>query len=296
MPRSSHLILLLGLPLILGASLPRSGPVPEEKPTDGKQQEEVITSGRSAEKDDPSPAEVPKPEPKPDLPDNTEDQKSAGENQRQPKSADEESLQNEKAPSSTKQRPPKPLENEDPKALRECLAALTELGTKFEKVSAIEDGSACGIRKPVELFEALPGIDVGKAKMRCKTALSLAHWLKDTVQPALDIAMPGRRITSIITGTTYACRRRNGASTGKISEHARGNAIDIVSLRLDDGSEVEMKPRDKDSTMEGAFQRTATAGACLHFTTVLSPGSDAAHQDHLHLDILERKNGYRYCR
>src|SRR5690606_35278497 len=127
MPGSSHLILLLGLPLILGASLPRSGPVPEEKPTDGKQQAEVLTSGRSAEKDDPSPAEVPKPEPKPDLPDNTEDQKSAGENQRQPKSADEESLQNEKAPSSTKQRPPKPLENEDPRALRECLAALTEL-------------------------------------------------------------------------------------------------------------------------------------------------------------------------
>jgi hypothetical protein len=48
--------------------------------------------------------------------------------------------------------------------------------------------------------------------------------------------------------------------------------------------------------MEGAFQRTVTAGACLHFRTVLAPGSDPTHQDHLHLDILERDSGYRYCR
>jgi len=35
---------------------------------------------------------------------------------------------------------------------------------------------------------------------------------------------------------------------------------------------------------------------CLFFRTVLSPGSDATHQDHLHLDVLERKGGYLYCR
>ncbi|MDY6961676.1 MAG: extensin family protein, partial [Pseudomonadota bacterium] len=67
-------------------------------------------------------------------------------------------------------------------------------------------------------------------------------------------------------------------------------------FRLDDGSEVTMKPRAEDGTLEGAFQRTASAGACLHFTTVLAPGSDPTHMDHLHLDVLERESGYRYCR
>ena len=140
------------------------------------------------------------------------------------------------------------------------------------------------------------GVDTGGAVMRCKTAQALGHWMKDTVQPALNIAMPGRKITGIVPGSTYACRLRNSAATGKISEHARGNGFDVAAFKLDNGEKMELKPRMEDSTMEGAFQRTATAGACLHFTTVLSPGSDEAHEDHLHLDVIERKGGYRYCR
>lgn len=192
--------------------------------------------------------------------------------------------------------PPPPLVKEDPEELKACLAELTSLGAKFEPTDPIDEGNGCGIESPIDVTEVLPGVSVGGATMRCKTAVSLAHWLKDTVQPALNIAMPGRKITGLVPGSTYACRLRNSASTGKISEHARGNAFDVAAFKLDNGEKMEMKPRAEDSTLEGAFQRTATAGACLHFTTVLSPGSDAAHQNHLHLDVLERKDGYRYCR
>ena len=38
------------------------------------------------------------------------------------------------------------------------------------------------------------------------------------------------------------------------------------------------------------------AAACLYFTTVLSPGSDETHRDHMHLDGMKRTGGYRYCR
>ncbi len=192
--------------------------------------------------------------------------------------------------------PPPPLVKEDPEELKACLAELTSLGAKFEPTDPIDEGNGCGIESPIDVAEVLPGVSLGGATMRCKTAVSMAHWLKDTVQPALNIAMPGRKITGLVPGSTYACRLRNSASTGKISEHARGNAFDVAAFKLDNGEKMEMKPRTEDSTMEGAFQRTATAGACLHFTTVLSPGSDAAHQNHLHLDVLERKDGYRYCR
>jgi hypothetical protein len=193
--------------------------------------------------------------------------------------------------------PPPPLEKEDPEALKACLADLTALGTKFEiRQTIVGEEPGCGIEQPIAVDEILPGVKTGGAEMRCETARALAHWMKDNVQPAMSVAMPGRHVTGIVPGSTYACRLRNSASSGKVSEHARGNAIDVAAFKLDNGETVTMKPRGEDATMEGAFQRAATATACLYFSTVLSPGSDSTHEDHLHLDVLDRKNGYRYCR
>ncbi|MEO6301119.1 MAG: extensin family protein, partial [Paracoccaceae bacterium] len=31
------------------------------------------------------------------------------------------------------------------------------------------------------------------------------------------------------------------------------------------------------------------------FSTVLGPGSNTSHDDHLHLDIMARDNGFRLC-
>jgi hypothetical protein len=36
-------------------------------------------------------------------------------------------------------------------------------------------------------------------------------------------------------------------------------------------------------------------GSCTVFRTVLGPGSDAAHGDHLHLDMRVRKRDYSIC-
>jgi hypothetical protein len=251
------------------------------------------------------PAEVPKPLAKPET-----DEATTGTGEPAAKDAQEPAKDGQTAADGTKpdgkaaeegekaetEPPPPPLVEENPQELQACLADLKAIGAKFEATDPIDEGKGCGIKQPIDVAEVLPGVDLGGATMRCKTALTLAHWLKDTAQPALTIAMPGRKIVRLVPGSTYQCRLRNNASTGKISEHARGNAFDVAAFKLDNGETITMKPRDEDSTLEGAFQRTATAGACLHFTTVLSPGSDAAHEDHLHLDVLERKNGYRYCR
>ena len=35
--------------------------------------------------------------------------------------------------------------------------------------------------------------------------------------------------------------------------------------------------------------------ACARFSTVLGPGSDAFHNDHIHVDNIERHGGYRIC-
>ena len=66
-------------------------------------------------------------------------------------------------------------------------------------------------------------------------------------------------------------------------------------LALESANDLAIAPREKDSSLEGAFQRAVVATACLYFTTVLDPGSDAAHETHLHLDVKARRNGYRFC-
>jgi hypothetical protein len=179
----------------------------------------------------------------------------------------------------------------------ECVKELQSLGVVFTDLSRIDDGNGCGIDKPIKVTEALPGIKLKPdAVFRCPVALALARWMQGTVIPAAAIAAKDQgRITTINQASSYICRLRNSAETGKISEHARGNAVDIASFSFEKGEDISVKPRREDSTLVGAFQRTVSAAGCLYFTTVLDPESDAAHETHFHLDVLERKGGYRYC-
>lgn len=197
--------------------------------------------------------------------------------------------------------PPKPetlpIETEDPAAHAQCLKDLTALGTVFEAEEAIDDGDGCGIRQPITVREILSGIALApSATLRCETALSLARFTREMILPAARIALAEKgELKAIHQASAYVCRNRNSAETGKISEHARGNAIDIAALEFEGGM-VPMVIAAHDGTLAAAFQRSVNASACLFFTTVLSPGSDAAHQDHLHLDVMTRKDGYRFCR
>lgn len=185
---------------------------------------------------------------------------------------------------------------EDDKEQAACRTELKAIGATFEEAPAVEDGKACGIDKPIMLKGLPGGIKVEpEATVRCDTALQLSRWMEGSVKPSLEAAMPGETITVLAQASAYVCKNRNGAEEGRISEHAFGNAVDIAGFTLKSGKTLTIRPADKDSTMDGAFQRAITEAACLYFTTVLDPGSDAAHQNHLHLDVKERRGGYRYC-
>lgn len=179
-----------------------------------------------------------------------------------------------------------------------CLLDLSLIGADYSEMAPLAEADApdCGIARPILLRAPLPGIEIpGGAPMRCETAWHLAHWLKDFVRPASAL-LPGQpRITAIEPGTTYQCRQTVGNGGGKLSEHAFGNAFDIAGFRFKDGTKLEIAPRQDSGDMDEAFQRAITGAACLHFTTVLSPGSNAAHENHLHLDIKARKGGWRLC-
>lgn len=290
-------LLMTSLALISASEPPAQVPVPQTKPAQ--------SSAPSDKTSDETPTEVPMPAPKPKVPpepqadgakapaDKADD---AGKDGGAKDGADPHMPGEEAAKPDEK--PAEPVKPEDPAALQACLAALKEIGAEFKPLEPIHDEEqGCGIEAPIELSVVLPGIKLEPAgTMRCETALALSRWTKDMMVPAAALAAPDRKVKAIANASTYICRNRNSVENGKISEHAKGNAVDISTIAFDKGEPLVMKPRGEDGTAEGAFQRTITAAACLFFRTVLSPGSDATHQDHLHLDVLERKGGYLYCR
>ena len=183
----------------------------------------------------------------------------------------------------------------DDRAFEACTAALADLGATFEPARPITDGDDrdCGIARPLDVSAIRPGIALRPdAVMRCETARALATWTREHVEPAADRLGRGA-VTAIDHGSTYICRRRNNAATGKLSEHSFGNAVDVMGFRFADGEALRIEPREGGPA--GRFQRAVREGSCEHFTTVLGPGSNAAHADHLHLDIKRRRSGYRLC-
>ncbi|WKL19175.1 extensin family protein [Agrobacterium tumefaciens] len=300
-------LLVISLALISASEPPQEVPVPQPKPVEGQA---PAGAEKPADKDMQKPGETPKPTPKPEVPKEPqpdgkelpagkggdgvtkEGERKEGESREgeQPKPADEAAKPEEKQV--------EPVKPEDPAALQACLGALKEIGAEFKQLEPIRDEEqGCGIEAPIELSVVLPGIKLEPSgTMRCETALALSRWTREMMLPAAALALPEKKVTAIANASTYICRNRNSAENGKISEHAKGNAVDISTIAFDKGEPLVMKPRGEDGTPEGAFQRAITAAACLFFRTVLSPGSDATHQDHLHLDVLERKGDYLYCR
>lgn len=190
-----------------------------------------------------------------------------------------------------------PVEKEDPKNFAACTAELMAMGADFSPAKPIDDGKGCGIDRPLTVRSLGDGVALlPPGTLRCRTALNLARWTQQIVIPMLRKARPEEALAAIDQASTYVCRKRNNADTGRISEHARGNAVDIAGFTFKSGGTLMIAPREEDTTLNGAFQRAVTAAACLYFNTVLDPGSDAAHETHLHLDMLERKGGYLYCR
>lgn len=175
-----------------------------------------------------------------------------------------------------------------------CLLALTHLGAAFDRLPP-QGERGCRIEAPIRVRRlneiALPGEPV----LRCDAARAFALWADQALMPAAA-ALPGApRLTRIDTGPGHVCRDRigTGADDPKPSEHGTGSAIDIAGFGFDDGSEIAVAPHEGDMAL--AFQSAARGSACLFFTTVLGPGSNAAHDDHLHLDMAQRRGDWRLC-
>ncbi len=151
----------------------------------------------------------------------------------------------------------------------------------------IGDG-ACGIAAPVRL-EAVGGVRLDPPPtLDCSVARALDVWLGAGVAPAF--AARGATVVGLTVADGYSCRNRNRATSGKLSEHARGRAIDIAAFRLGDGALIDVRG-GWGSPDWGPVIRRVHDAACGPFATVLGPAANALHVDHLHLDTEERRSG-----
>jgi len=132
------------------------------------------------------------------------------------------------------------------------------------------------------------------ATLACPMVSALDQWIASSVQPAA-IRWFGQPVAEIRQISAYSCRGMNGNPRARISEHAFGNALDIASFTLADGRRITVKDGWRGSPEEQGFLRDVQGAACDRFTTVLAPGSNAFHYDHMHVDLMRRRNGYRAC-
>ncbi|WP_375457211.1 extensin family protein, partial [uncultured Methylobacterium sp.] len=117
----------------------------------------------------------------------------------------------------------------------------------------------------------------------CPALAEAEAWLADTIQPAANLYF-GQAVAEINAGT-YACRGRNNQVGAKLSEHSFGNAVDVMSFKLADGYVITVKGGWRGTEAEQGFLREVFIGACQRFTTVLAPGSNVFHYDHIHVDL-----------
>ena len=170
-----------------------------------------------------------------------------------------------------------------------CLEALRRTDIQFRP---LEDrpGGECPLMNIVQVSAA--GVDFSSSfAAACPLAAGWEIFRHNTLQQAAKthFDQPVVRVEHI---GTYACR--NVYNRGRLSEHARANAIDITAFVLADGTRVSVAKDWKNGkqSQKAAFLRDIHRGACQAFNVALGPDYNAGHASHFHFDM----GGFWTCR
>ena len=133
------------------------------------------------------------------------------------------------------------------------------------------------------------------ATLACPLVSALDRWVAQGVQPAA-MRWFGSPVTEIKQISSYACREMVGSGTSTVSEHAFGNALDIAGFTLADGRKITVQNGWHGTPEEQGFLHDVQLSACDMFTTVLAPGYNVYHYNHIHVDLMRRSSGRHPCR
>jgi hypothetical protein len=199
----------------------------------------------------------------------------------------------------TPEKPPVPITPEKPSD-GSCLSALKAQGVDFVSVAQPAGLASCKVQQPVQLKSVrMRGVNLQLPDhpiLNCVFARRFVSWLKEAGGPAAT-ATQGFAITEFYTGPGYQCRGRNGDSSAKISEHGYGNAIDVERIKFSDGQMFLVHDALDPSAKAYNTLKAIRKSACARFSTVLGPGSNAAHREHFHFDsgMHGKSASYKIC-
>ena len=174
-----------------------------------------------------------------------------------------------------------------------CQTALTKVA-EFKPLPLLVGAGECGATDAV-LIASIIMPDQSRvaisppATMRCPMAQAVADWVREDVGPSMKKFGPPLRVLDNFD--SYSCRGRNNVRAALLSEHGKANAIDVRDFALADGREFHLT----DIHVDKAWREAIKASVCTRFMTVLGPGSDGYHEEHIHLDLAERRNNYKLC-
>jgi len=168
--------------------------------------------------------------------------------------------------------------------IKQCLADLGAAKVRYASLPDRDFGGGCSALGSVQLLDiGTPVTNLGA--MKCPLARTFAAWAHYAVRPAARQIL-GSEVVKIETMGTYSCRNIIGGSSGKLSQHALSNAVDVSAFLLADGRRIAIKGGwTQGSSNERKFLKTVHDSACKRFQIVLSPDYNSAHHDHMHFDM-----------
>ena len=190
--------------------------------------------------------------------------------------------------------PDKAVERDAPAPSSACRLALSEEIAVAPSIPDIRGAGGCGGEDLVRLEAVvLPDKHLVSVKpaaiLRCTMAFAIADWIRTDMAPLA--ASIGSVISDLDNFDSFECRGRNRVAGAALSEHGRANALDVRALKLANGQSIALTDR----TVSRELRESVLRSVCARFSTVLGPGSDWYHEDHIHLDLMERRNNYKIC-
>ncbi|MEQ1687600.1 MAG: extensin family protein [Sphingopyxis sp.] len=175
-------------------------------------------------------------------------------------------------------------------ATRTCFADLGQAGVRFTPLPDQQQGGGCITRGTLHLNDIGTPI-TNMTAITCPLARNFAAWIRHAVKPAARQVF-GQDIARVETFGTYSCRNVYGQRSGRLSQHAFANAVDVSAFVLADGRRITVLGGWNGDDRDQRFLRLIHASACRRFGTVLSPDYNAAHANHFHLDMAAQS----FCR
>lgn len=171
-----------------------------------------------------------------------------------------------------------------------CQRALASSDLRTVAVPDFEADGGCGMSHGYRILRGQAALS-SSFLASCPLALGYAMFEQHRLQPAAQRIF-GRSVQRVEHYGSYACRNVNHAKAGRLSQHARANALDLAAFVLADGRRITVLHDWHRADDAGRFLTEVFDGACASFRIVLGPDYNALHRNHFHVDM----GGFHFCR